>query len=80
MSLRAITDKDLIVYLTATGFEIKNITKDPKGNRSFVYFDDNQQLINATIKYANKADMVNIVEIMDAERRVKTLLCLQKNS
>lgn len=79
MGLKCITDKDLIVYLTTKGFEIKNIAKDPKGNRSFVYFNDDPKLVDAAISYANKTDMVNIAELMAAERRIKTLLQLQKN-
>lgn len=79
MSLKIITDKDLIVYLAAKGLEIKDIQKDPKGNRSLVYFNDDDSLRQSTINYANKSDSVNIAEIIAAERRVKTLLCLQKN-
>lgn len=76
--LKTITDKDLIVYLIAVGIEIEDIKKDKNFNRSIVYFKDDEKLRNAIIRYVNKSDDINIAEFLSAERRVKTLLCIQK--
>ena len=79
MILKAITDKDLIVYLTAKGLEIKGIEREGGRNRSIVYFEDSNELRSSLINYVNKTDKVNIAEFISAERRIKTLLCMQKN-
>jgi len=44
LKLKALTDKDLIVYLTAIGLEIKEIKKDNGKDRSLIYFEDNEEL------------------------------------
>jgi hypothetical protein len=79
LGLRAITDKDLAVYLSAKGIDIKSIEKDPKANRSLILFEDNEVLNKSIIDFANKNDNINIAEFLAAERRIKTLLCAQKN-
>lgn len=80
MKLKALTDKDLIVYLTAIGLEIKEIKKDNGKNRSLVYFEDNEELEKQILNYVNKSNSnVNITDFLAAERRIKTLLCMQKN-
>jgi len=78
MILKEITDKDLIVYLAAIGVPIKEIKKDQHKNRSLIYFEDNNELKKSIIDYVNKTVNVNIVDFLSAERRIKTLLCLQK--
>lgn len=79
MNLKLITDKDLMVFLVAKGFEIKDIKKEKGRNRSLVYFTKNEQLKKAILTFVNKTETINIAEYQAAERRVKTLLCLQKN-
>ncbi|MGE5633240.1 MAG: DUF5659 domain-containing protein [Caulobacteraceae bacterium] len=78
--LRLITDKDLIVFLVASGIEIRSIEKDPVYQRSNVYFDNTEKLNAAILNYTNKSTVVNIADYMAAEKRVKTLLCMQKSS
>lgn len=77
---KEITDKDLIVFLVVCGVEIKHIEKDKRFNRSNIYFEDTQELKDYILKYTNKSVDINICDYMSAERRVKTLLCLQKNN
>lgn len=74
--LKQITDKDLIVFLVASGLEVKDIEKD--GNRSLVYFDDNKKLKDKILNYANRSISVNISDYLAAEKRVMTLLYTQK--
>ena len=71
---RDITDKDLMVYLLAKGFQIENIKKD--GNKSIVTFKDHKALEEATIKFVNREDVVNIADLLAAEKRIKTILCM----
>lgn len=78
MKLREITDKDLIVFLVARGLKIKEIKRDPKRNRSLVYFEDTGELENAVLAYTNKSEEINYGDYIAAERRVKTLLIMQK--
>jgi hypothetical protein len=78
--LKLITDKDLIVFLVASGMEIRLIRKDPVYQRSNVYFDNTERLDATVLNYTNKSTMVNIADYLAAEKRVKTLLCLQKSS
>lgn len=78
--LKEITDKDLIVFLVACGLDIKQIEKDKKFNRSIVYFEDNEKLKEYVLKYTSRGVNINICDYMAAERRVKTLLCLQKSN
>lgn len=77
-NLKGITDKDLIVFLVAKGIEIKRVKKDPGMNRSFVYFEKTKDLENAVLAYTNKSEQINVGDYIAAERRVKTLLNLQK--
>ncbi|MDT8718204.1 hypothetical protein IAI10_16175 [Clostridium sp. 19966] len=79
MELRPISDKDLLVFLVAKGLEIKDIKKEKDKNRSLVYFEDTDKLNQAMLQFANKSEQVNISDVLAAERRVKTLLCMQKN-
>lgn len=79
-SLKQITDKDLIVFLVACGLEIKQIIKDKRFNRSIVYFENSNNLEEHILKYTNKSVNINICDYISAERRVKTLLCMQKNN
>lgn len=76
IKMKAITDKDVIVYLVAAGKEIVDIKKD--GNRSIVYFENNRDLEEAILRYINKNGEINIGDYIAAERRVKTMLCMQK--
>lgn len=78
LKLKPVTDKDLIVYLTAIGQEIKNVQKDKGGNKSIIFFEDNDNLKDAVIRYANRTDSINLCDFIAAERRIKTLLCVQK--
>lgn len=80
--LKKITDKDLIVFLVAKNFEIQNIEKEVDRNRSIVYFEDSPELHKAILAYTNKTNDTNIslVDYMAAEKRVTTLLNLQKTS
>tara|TARA_B100000965_G_C19297692_1_gene628764 strand:+ start:112 stop:342 length:231 start_codon:yes stop_codon:yes gene_type:complete len=75
--MKKITDKDLIVYLVGKGFMIKKSEKD--GNRSNVYFKQSKEIDEAILDYVNKAD-AKYNEFQEAERRVKTLLCLNRNN
>lgn len=77
-NLREITDKDLIVFLVALGMDIKNVEKDAYRNRSLVYFDNNDKLKDAIIKYTNRSISVNISDYLAAEKRVTTLLHAHK--
>lgn len=79
-ALKKITDKDLIVFLVARNFEIKNIEKEADRNRSIIYFEDSPELHKAILDYTNKNNDTNIsiVDYMAAEKRVTTLLNLQK--
>lgn len=79
-NLKLITDKDLIVFLVAKGFNIEKIIKDKKRNRSLVYFKESNNLEAAVLSFVNKTETINICEYQAVERRVKTLLCLQKNN
>lgn len=77
-NLKLVTDKDLIVFLVASGMEIKHIKKDMVRQRSNVFFEDTEKLDAAILSYTNKATMVNIADYLAAEKRVKTLFCMQK--
>lgn len=79
-NLKLITDKDLIVFLVAKGFNIEKIKKDKNRNRSLIYFKATNELETAILSFVNKTETINICEYQAAERRVKTLLCLQKNN
>ena len=78
MNLKLITDKDLIVFLVAKGFEIKNIEKEKNRNGSLVYFKKTRELEKTILKFVNKTETINIGEYQTADKRVKTLLCMQK--
>lgn len=77
--MKQIKDKDLIVFLVAKGFEIQDIKKDKPRNRSLVYFKQNHELDKAILSFVNKTEIININEYQAAERRVTTLLCMQKD-
>ena len=76
MKMKAITDKDVIVYLVAEGKLIVDVKKE--GNRSRVYFEDNSELDQAILRFINRTGEINISDYIAAERRVKTMLCMQK--
>lgn len=78
MKLKLITDKDLIVFLVAKGFDIKKIEKEKGRDRSLVYFEDSKDLEGAILAYVNQSDS-EFSKYLEVEKRVKTLLCLQKN-
>ncbi|MDF2545770.1 MAG: hypothetical protein K0R93_668 [Anaerosolibacter sp.] len=75
-----ITDKDLMVFLVASGHEIKKVQKDPERNRSLVFFEVTSQLNDSILAFTNKSKIINIGDYQAAERRVKTLLSMQKIS
>lgn len=77
-NFREITDKDLIVFLVAKGIQIQQIKRDPGRNRSLVYFHNTAELENAVLAYTNKSEEINYGDYIAAERRVKTLLSMQK--
>ena len=79
-NLKEITDKDLIVFLVACGIDIKEVEKDKKFNRSIVYFENDTELYQYILKYTNRSVNVNVADYIAAEKRVKTLLCIQKNN
>jgi hypothetical protein len=79
-NLKRITDKDLMVFLVAKGMEIKKVNKDQGKNRSLVYFEKTKDLENAVLSFTNKSEEINVGDYIAAERRVKTLLNLQKLS
>jgi len=76
--LKELTDKDLIVFLVAKELKIQKIKKDPERNRSLVYFENTAELENAVLAYINKTEEINYGDYIAAEKRVKTLLNLQK--
>lgn len=69
-----ITDKDLMVYLVAKGFVVKDVKKDK--NRSIVFFENTRELKGELVKFINKENSVNIADFLAAERRIKTILCI----
>jgi hypothetical protein len=79
-SLKGITDKDLMVFLVAKGLEIKKVKKDEGKNRSFVYFENTKDFEEAVLSFTNRKEQINVGDYIAAERRVKTLLNLQKLS
>lgn len=78
--MKQITDKDLIVFLVAKGFDIKAVRRDMIRSRSLVYFEKSDTLEEAIIEFTNKSAVVNIADYIAADRRVTTMLCLQKTS
>lgn len=79
-NLKPITDKDLIVFLVAINHEIKAIRSDLIHSRSLVYFDKTEAIDKAILDFTNKSAVINISDYIAADRRVTTLLCLQKTS
>ena len=77
MQLKKITDKNLIVYLVGKKFKIKKAEKE--GNRSNIYFKQCRKLDEAILNYVNKED-AKFNEFQEADERVKTFLCLQKDN
>ncbi|WP_207727119.1 DUF5659 domain-containing protein [Anaerosolibacter carboniphilus] len=75
-----ITDKDLMVFFVASSHEIKKVQKDPERNRSLVFFEDTVDLSNSILAFTNKSKAINIGDYQAVERRVKTLLSMQKIS
>gem|GEM_PF-2349822 len=70
-----VTDKDLIVYLVANGYEIKHIIRDyMRPARSKVYFDKTNSLSESITRFTNKNTSINFSDFIAAERRVNTLL------
>ncbi len=79
MKLKVITDKELMIFLVAKGFDIEKIEKEKGRDRSLVYFEKSKGFEAAILAYVNKSDP-EFTKYMEAEKRIKTLLCLQKNS
>ncbi|NEZ46489.1 hypothetical protein FDF74_04570 [Clostridium niameyense] len=77
-NLVIVTDKDLAIFLVMCGLDIIDIRKDKGHNRSLIFFHDNEELKKATLEYANKSKVVNVADYLAAEKRIKTLLYLQK--
>nr|WP_225908293.1 DUF5659 domain-containing protein [Clostridium botulinum] len=71
-----VTDKDLIIFLINYGLKIEDIKKS--GNKSLVFFKDTEELKKATLEYANRTFKVNVADYIAAEKRIRTLLYLQK--
>ncbi|AKL95039.1 hypothetical protein CACET_c15900 [Clostridium aceticum] len=73
-----LTDKDLITYLSARGFEIIASDKDSSKNRSVVTFKNTEELDKAILDYVNRVGDVNISDYLAAEKRIKNLLYFNK--
>lgn len=73
-----ITDKQLIIFLVCKQFEIKGMTKDPKGTKSIIYFENTKELEQAILDYANKVGNVNISDFLAVEKRVNNILYFNK--
>ncbi|AUN23782.1 hypothetical protein EXN48_14320 [Clostridium botulinum] len=77
-NLVKVTDKDLIVFLINYGLKIEDIKKDPNRNRSLVFFKNTEEFRKATLEYGNKTLEINVADYIAAEKRIKTLLHIQK--
>lgn len=75
MGFKEITDKDLLVYLIVKKFEIVETRKAQ--NKTIFFFEDTNELNASILAFVNKSESINIGDILGAERRLKTLLCLQ---
>lgn len=77
MKLKDITDMDLIVFLVLKGHGINKSKRE--GNKSIIYFEDNEELQENILKFVNRNENINIADYQATYRRVKTLLCTNKN-
>lgn len=73
-----VTDKELIVFLVASGLELKDNKYDKMAKRSTLFFKNDEAFNSAVINYANGTGNVNIADYIAVEKRVKTLLCVPK--
>ncbi|ABR48593.1 hypothetical protein Amet_2439 [Alkaliphilus metalliredigens QYMF] len=73
-----LTDKDLITYLAARGFEIVDTYKEASKDRSIVLFKNSKELDRAILDYANKRGDINIADYLATEKRVKNLFYANK--
>lgn len=76
---KAITDKDLTVFLVAKGFTIAKVLPEAGRNRCLIYFEATKELEEAVLNYTNKSDVINYPEYIAAEKRVRTLLNVHKS-
>lgn len=74
MKLSSVTDKDLIVFLVASGLEIVNAEKEKNKNHSVVFFEDNDNFRKAKLEYVNRNKVINVADYLAAEKRVRALL------
>ena len=76
--MKALTDKDLIVFLVSQGFDIKDIESNSSKTKCTIYFENSLALEKSILDFVNKSTTINIADFLAAEKRVKTLLCLKK--
>lgn len=75
MKFKQITDVDLLVYLIAKDFKIINTQR--VGKKTIFYFEESNELNLSILAFVNRSETINIADILGAQRRLKTLLCLQ---
>lgn len=75
MKIKQITDMDLLVYLIAKNFKI--IKKEKNGKKTIFYFEETSELDSSILSFVNRSETINIADILGAQRRLKTLLCLE---
>ncbi len=75
MKTKQITDMDLLVYLIAKDFKI--IKKEKRGKKTIFYFEETSELDSSVLSFVNRSETINIADILGAQRRLKTLLCLE---
>ncbi|MGN9163484.1 DUF5659 domain-containing protein [Clostridium sulfidigenes] len=75
MKIKQITDMDLLVYLIAKNFKI--IKKEKSGKKTIFYFEETRELDSSILSFVNRSETINIADILGAQRRLKTLLCLE---
>lgn len=74
--LKAVTDKNLAVYLVAKKFEIFKIEKNPDSNRCLFYFESTESFNRALLEYTTQ----NIfADYISAEKRITTLINMVKS-
>ena len=78
--LTEVTDKDLMVFLVAAGFEIEHVKRDIVHSRSLVYFEKTEEFEKAMLRFANKDNMINYSDYAAADRRVTTILNMYKTT
>lgn len=76
MDLKAFTDLNLIIFLVAKKHRVIKTKLD--GNKSLVYFENTKELEKDKLNFINGVDKINITEYQAAEKRVKTILYVNK--